>query len=36
MKNDGCVNVVGCIFDDECFLLEFLKLWLSFKFIENK
>lgn len=36
MKNDGRVNVVGRISDDERFLLEFLKPWSSFKLIENK
>jgi len=34
MKNDGRVNVVGRISDDELFLLEFLKPWSSFKLIE--
>ena len=36
MKNDGRVNVVGRISDDELFLLDFLKSWSSFKLIENK
>lgn len=36
MKNDGRVNVVGCISEDELFLLDFLKPWSSFKMIENK
>ncbi|EFF32538.1 DUF871 domain-containing protein [Enterococcus faecium] len=36
MKNDGRVNVVGRISDDELFLLDFLKPWSSFKLIENK
>ncbi|TLG81358.1 DUF871 domain-containing protein [Vagococcus zengguangii] len=36
MKNDGRVNVVGKISDDELFLLEFLKPWSSFKLIEAK
>ncbi|MGM0124190.1 hypothetical protein IGI37_001564 [Enterococcus sp. AZ194] len=36
MKNDGRVNVVGRISDDELFLLDFLKPWSSFKFIETK
>ncbi|WP_375179079.1 DUF871 domain-containing protein [Enterococcus rotai] len=35
MKNDGRVNVVGRISDDELFLLDFLKPWSSFKLIEN-
>lgn len=35
MKNDGRVNVVGRISDDELFLLDFLKPWSAFKFIEN-
>ncbi|MDR2833838.1 MAG: DUF871 domain-containing protein [Streptococcaceae bacterium] len=34
MKNDGRVNVVGRISDDELFLLEFLKPWSSFKLVE--
>ncbi|WP_270268413.1 DUF871 domain-containing protein [Enterococcus faecium] len=36
MKNDGRVNVVGRISDDELFLLDFLKPWSGFKLIENK
>ncbi len=36
MKNDGRVNVVGRISDDELFLLDFLKPWSSFKFVESK
>ncbi|MCZ2025501.1 DUF871 family protein [Enterococcus faecium] len=36
MKNDGRVNVVGRISDDELFLLDFLKPWSRFKLIENK
>ena len=36
MKNDGRVNVVGRISDDELFLLDFLKPWSIFKLIENK
>ncbi|MGC6769735.1 DUF871 domain-containing protein [Enterococcus sp. LJL51] len=36
MKNDGRVNVVGRISEDELFLLDFLKPWSSFKLIENK
>lgn len=36
MKNDGRVNVVGRISDDELFLLDFLKPWSNFKLIENK
>ena len=36
MKNDGRVNVVGRISEDELFLLDFLKPWSSFKMIENK
>ncbi|HHC8503991.1 TPA: DUF871 domain-containing protein [Enterococcus faecium] len=36
MKNDGRVNVVGRISDDELFLLDLLKPWSSFKLIENK
>ncbi|MGX6961179.1 DUF871 domain-containing protein [Vagococcus xieshaowenii] len=36
MKNDGRVNVVGKISEDELFLLEFLKPWSSFKLIEAK
>ncbi len=35
MKNDGRVNVVGHISEDELFLLEFLKPWSSFKLIES-
>ncbi|EOH83799.1 MULTISPECIES: DUF871 domain-containing protein [Enterococcus] len=35
MKNDGRVNVVGKIVDEELFLLEFLKPWSSFKLVEN-
>ncbi|MGX7131859.1 DUF871 domain-containing protein [Enterococcus songbeiensis] len=36
MKNDGRVNVVGRIADDELFLLNFIKPWSNFKLIENK
>ncbi|MGN8981293.1 DUF871 domain-containing protein [Enterococcus villorum] len=36
MKNDGRVNVVGRISDDELFLLDFLKPWSIFKLTENK
>ncbi|OTN76536.1 hypothetical protein A5886_001613 [Enterococcus sp. 8G7_MSG3316] len=36
MKNDGRVNVVGKITDEELFLLDFLKPWSSFKLAENK
>lgn len=36
MPNDGRVNVVGRIADDELFLLDFLKPWASFELIENK
>lgn len=36
MKNDGRVNVVGRIADDELFLLDFLKPWSNFKLTENK
>lgn len=36
MKNDGRVNVVGKISEDELFLLDFLQPWSSFKLIENK
>jgi len=36
MENDGRVNVVGRIADDELFLLDFLKPWSSFKLIESK
>ncbi|MBZ3639636.1 DUF871 domain-containing protein [Enterococcus casseliflavus] len=35
MKNDGRVNVVSKIADEELFLLEFLKPWSSFKLVEN-
>lgn len=35
MKNDGRVNVVGHIAEDEMFLLDFIKPWSSFKFIES-
>jgi Uncharacterized conserved protein len=35
MKNDGRVNVVGHISEDEMFLLDFIKPWSSFKFIES-
>ncbi|WP_071131417.1 DUF871 domain-containing protein [Enterococcus timonensis] len=34
MKNDGRVNVVGRVADDELFLLGFLKPWSNFKMIE--
>jgi len=36
MKNDGRVNVVGKITEEELFLLDFLKPWSSFKLTENK
>ncbi|KAF1302932.1 DUF871 domain-containing protein [Enterococcus saccharolyticus] len=36
MKNDGRVNVVGHISEDELFLLGFLKPWSSFKLVETK
>ncbi|WP_265457366.1 DUF871 domain-containing protein [Enterococcus sp. HY326] len=36
MKNDGRVNVVGRIAEDELFLLDFLKPWSNFKMIENQ
>jgi len=36
MKNDGRVNIVGRISDDELFLLDFLKPWSNFKLIESK
>lgn len=36
MKNDGRVNVVGKISEDELFLLDFLKPWSNFELIENK
>ncbi|MGM9903941.1 hypothetical protein A5844_000185 [Enterococcus sp. 10A9_DIV0425] len=36
MKNDGRVNVVGRISEDELFLLDFLKPWSNFKLVENK
>ncbi|BDP77173.1 outer surface protein [Enterococcus faecium] len=36
MKNDGRVNVVGRISDDELFLLDFLKPWSTISLIENK
>lgn len=36
MKNDGRVNVVGRIAEDELFLLDFLKPWSNFKLIEVK
>lgn len=36
MKNDGRVNVVGRISDDELFLLDFLRPWSNFKLIESK
>lgn len=36
MQNDGRVNVVGKIADDERILLDFLKPWSSFKLIENE
>lgn len=36
MKNDGRVNVVGRISDDELFLLDFLKPWSNFRLIESK
>ncbi|MEG0549763.1 MAG: DUF871 domain-containing protein [Vagococcus sp.] len=35
MKNDGRVNVVGKISDDELFLLDFLKPWSNFELVEN-
>ncbi|GAB2026585.1 DUF871 domain-containing protein [Lactovum odontotermitis] len=34
MKNDGRVNVVGRISEDELFLLDYLKPWSSFKLIK--
>ncbi|MGX7195230.1 DUF871 domain-containing protein [Enterococcus olivae] len=36
MKNDGRVNVVGHISEDEAFLLNFLKPWSNFKLVEVK
>ncbi|MGO2853187.1 MAG: phospho-sugar glycosidase domain-containing protein, partial [Tetragenococcus koreensis] len=36
MKNDGRVNVVGRISDEELFLLQFLKPWSSFRLIERQ
>lgn len=36
MKNDGRVNVVGKISDDELFLLDFIRPWSNFKFVESK
>ena len=36
MKNDGRVNVVGRISEDELFLLDCFNPWSSFKMIENK
>lgn len=36
MKNDGRVNVVGHIAEDELFLLDFLQPWSNFKLIETK
>ncbi|MFV0555753.1 MAG: DUF871 domain-containing protein [Lactovum sp.] len=36
MENDGRVNVVGRISDDELFLLDYLKPWSSFKLVEVK
>jgi hypothetical protein len=36
MKNDGRVNVVARISEDELFLLDFLKPWSNFELIENK
>ena len=36
MKNDGRVNVVGRISEDELFLLGFLRPWSSFKLKESK
>ncbi|MDR0921158.1 MAG: DUF871 domain-containing protein [Lactobacillales bacterium] len=36
MKNDGRVNVVGRISDDELFLLGYLKPWSGFKMLEVK
>ncbi len=36
MKNDGRVNVVGHISEDELFLLDFLKPWSNFKLSEVK
>ena len=36
MKNDGRVNVVGKISDDELFLLDFLRPWSNFKLVEAK
>lgn len=35
MKNDGRVNVVGHIIDDELFLLDFLKPWSQFKLSQD-
>lgn len=36
MKNDGRVNVVGRISDDELFLLDYIRPWSNFKFSENR
>lgn len=36
MKNDGRVNVVGHISEDELFLLDFIKPWSNFKLVEKK
>lgn len=36
MQNDGRVNVVGAISEEDLFLLQFLKPWSSFRLIENK
>jgi hypothetical protein len=33
-KNDGMVNVVGRLSDDELFLLDYIKPWSGFKFIK--
>lgn len=36
MKNDGRINVVGRISEDELFLLDYIKPWSSFQFSEVK
>ncbi|MCX7885527.1 MAG: MupG family TIM beta-alpha barrel fold protein [Caloramator sp.] len=36
MKNTGKTNVVGRICDDEIFLLDYIKPWDKFCFVENK
>ncbi|MBN7573546.1 DUF871 domain-containing protein [Clostridium sp. 2-1] len=36
MKNNGKTNVIGCIAEEEIFLLDYIEPWMSFDFISNK